>query len=221
MCRHIAVLLALLPASLFAQERATLRPERDHAYRVAQNARYSMALTLGQSPQTYLAQKEASLAHARSEFERFLILPRAAKAALEAAADDRAERYALEALQLVRRTAMPDRVGAEGHRWGVRTDAVFYGNLVLGRLAVLHGDVESARRHLLLAGQAWGDATLDNDGPNMSLARELLLASERDTVIQFLEECRRFWRNDEGKIDLWEAQIQRGEMPTFGLNLFF
>ena len=54
----------------------------------------------------------------------------------------------------------------------------------------------------------------------MSLARELLLRSERDAVLDFLQECKVFWKEDKGKLDEWIVQVKNGEIPNFELNLF-
>jgi hypothetical protein len=93
--------------------------------------------------------------------------------------------------------------------------------LVLGRLAILKGDTESAKKYLLLAGQTDGSPGLDTFGPNLSLARELLLVSEGETVLKFLDECRVFWRSERGRLDQWSLEIQSGKTPNFGNNLIY
>jgi len=55
----------------------------------------------------------------------------------------------------------------------------------------------------------------------MSLARELLKVSERETVLDFLDECRVFWKMEDGRLDRWSAAIRACELPQFGANLFY
>jgi hypothetical protein len=100
-------------------------------------------------------------------------------------------------------------------------EVVFTSNLVLGRLAILSGDTEAAKKYLLLAGHTPGSPVLSGFGPNMSLARELLLASEQETVLQFLDECRVFWKRDKGRLDKWSLEIRSGRTPDFGANLIY
>lgn len=98
--------------------------------------------------------------------------------------------------------------------------AVYYGNAVLGRVLLRKGDVAGAKECLLAAGRSIGEPVLSSFGPNLLLARELLLANEHDVVLQFLEECRDgFWKFAAERINAWEQQIQQGKMPDFGFNL--
>ena len=56
-------------------------------------------------------------------------------------------------------------------------------------------------------------------GPNMSLARDLLDAGEREVVITYLDGCSRFWKDS--SIEQWKAEINKGQTPEFGANLHY
>ncbi len=55
----------------------------------------------------------------------------------------------------------------------------------------------------------------------MSLANDLLAAGQRDTVIQYFHECRRFWNFRLNSLDSWEAGVKAGNTPYFGANLYY
>jgi len=55
----------------------------------------------------------------------------------------------------------------------------------------------------------------------MSLAKQFLEIGGRDTVIENLDFCRKFWQVDFGKLDYWTAQVRAGEVPDFGANLTY
>jgi len=55
--------------------------------------------------------------------------------------------------------------------------------------------------------------------PNVSLAKDLIEKGERDTVVEYFEACRKFWRMDRGRLDDWIALVKGGETPYFGGNL--
>ena len=186
------------------------------ARRLATNPTYSAAIIAHASPEALLADWEDKLDSARRnvnpEFERFLYLPFAAKAALEAGANDKARSYAEEALQFLK-----DQRAAHH-----TANAVFYCNFVLA-VALLDGDIPTAEQHLLLSGKTEGSPALGSFGPNMSLARELLKHSRKETVLQYLDECKVFWKeqDENGKLAKWSAEIERNIMPAFGGNLFY
>jgi hypothetical protein len=50
----------------------------------------------------------------------------------------------------------------------------------------------------------------------MALAKELLEKGERDTVLQYFELCRTFWKRDNGKLAGWNAKVREGGIPDFG-----
>jgi hypothetical protein len=81
------------------------------------------------------------------------------------------------------------------------------------------GDVAQAKVHLLESGKSSGSPTLMSFGPNMSLAKGLLESGERDTVLEYFEECRTFWKMGAAKLDEWSARVRNGEIPNFGSNL--
>lgn len=99
-------------------------------------------------------------------------------------------------------------------------DAVHHAQIVLGRLALVNGDVQEAKERLLLAGQTAGSPSLKSFGPNMSLAEDLLEKGERETVIKYFDECATFWMHKE-KLDQWTSEVKAGHTPQFGPNLVY
>jgi hypothetical protein len=53
----------------------------------------------------------------------------------------------------------------------------------------------------------------------MSLANELLEKGEKETVIEYFELCKKFWKMNDGRLDSWIASIKGGGKPYFGANL--
>ncbi len=60
---------------------------------------------------------------------------------------------------------------------------------------------------------------MNSFGPNVSLANDLLEKGERDTVVEYFEACKKFWKMDRGRLDDWIALVKDGETPYFGGNL--
>ncbi len=97
-------------------------------------------------------------------------------------------------------------------------DEIQDANTVLGRVAVSQGRIADAKRYLVAAGKHGGSPVLSSFGPSMSLARDLLKKGQRDAVLQYLAECRSFWKGD-GAIDGWISDVKAGRMPDFGANV--
>ena len=136
----------------------------------------------------------------RDERERLDQLHLLAEAAFEAGDHARAEAYASELLSKAE----------TGHR------DIFYGNQVLGRLALAGGDVERATSHLLASAETAGCPLWCSNFRSMALARELLGRGERETVLRFLERCSASWPESAKKwLTQWAATIERGETPIF------
>ena len=72
-----------------------------------------------------------------------------------------------------------------------------------------------------MAGQTPGSPQLNSFGPNMSLAKELAEKGETDAVIQYFDQCRKFWRMGADKLDTWTKAVKAGIVPDFGGNLLY
>ncbi len=131
---------------------------------------------------------------------RTLHLGRAAEAAFQAGDHAKADRYAQELL------ASPTAPWNEGN-------AVHDGHAILGRIALAAGDIETAKRELLSAGNTRGSPPLNSFGPDLTLAAALLERGERSTVLAYLRECQRFWRSG-GRLERWIAAIEAGGDPA-------
>ncbi len=96
-------------------------------------------------------------------------------------------------------------------------DAIHDANILLGRYALLQGNVSEARCRLLCAASTPGSPALGDFGPDMTLADELLARGERDAVLQYFTECQRFWRNpDRNRLLEWYTAVEQGCDPDFG-----
>ncbi len=137
------------------------------------------------------------------------VLASGAKLAVQAGALDDAARYAQELLD----------ASASGN-WNAG-NAIFFGNMVLGQVALRRGDKDTAKSRLLAAGKTKGSPQLNSFGPNMTLAKELIEAGDHDTPVAFFELCRSFWKMDRGNLSRWSALTAAGKVPDFGANLLY
>ena len=179
---------------------------------VDQGEPYSVATCAGFDARQHFEETKMDLEVATIETIRLKLLGTVAKAALEAGLNDEAKSYADQALALTAedrfKNARP--ITSESDAEG---DAVFLGNLVLGRLALLRDDVEAAEKYLLLSGQI-KDGIETSFGPNMTLARELLKRKRSKVVLQFLEEVKVFWKPpNREEADKWATVIRAGQIP--------
>ena len=96
---------------------------------------------------------------------------------------------------------------------------LYFGNMLLGRIAIRSGDVAGAKQYLLASSSVTGVGTVR---PNMSLAKDLLDAGETATVLQFFSAMKTQWPTGTASLDAWTQQVQAGLMPRFDayLNLF-
>lgn len=130
------------------------------------------------------------------------LLKSLAKAALAAKETDKATKYAEKMLRL------------KGSGWNSGNN-IHYGNIILGKIALGAGDVEAAKQYLIKAGKTPGSPQLNSFGPDMSLAKALLMKDqkEKDVVLEYLALCSKFWSL--GKVDLnqWTAIVKDGQIP--------
>lgn len=96
-------------------------------------------------------------------------------------------------------------------------NAIHNANSILGRIALKKGDIEAAKKHLVLAGETTGSPQLNSFGPEMTLAEELFAVGEIESVVAYLEACKKFWSSgcERGALDRGIAQIRSGETPNF------
>jgi hypothetical protein len=146
---------------------------------------------------------------AADDRRRFYALGEAAKAAFEIGKVEEAQEHAQHALSLARQFRSDWNYG----------NAIHDGHMVLGRVALRRGDVETAKRELIEAGNTPGSPQLNSFGPNMSLAKDLLERKETETVVDYFELCGRFWKMEAGNLKQWSVRAKSGEIPDFGANL--
>jgi hypothetical protein len=208
MAKKFVLLFLLLPGVALPQLPLSRQEE------IRRNPNYSEAIANHQDPHDWLRQQEAKYADATSRGARVIAIWQTAKAAIEAGEIERAEKLANEALDLASTSHRMDSVMADGTPLSYSGNAEYWGHTVLGRVALSRGDVDTAKKEVLRAGQTSGSAFLSSH-PNMSLARELLLRGEYETVLEFFAECRRFWKRQNEKLDGWVADVTVRRMPDF------
>ena len=101
------------------------------------------------------------------------MLPKMAMLAFGARSYDESKTWAAKALASVE-TLEPKNMHGE---------AINAAHTVYGRLALLEGDIEAAKRHLLASAQTPGSMRLNNFGPNLRLAELLAKLSPVDLVL--------------------------------------
>jgi tetratricopeptide (TPR) repeat protein len=146
------------------------------------------ALQLRQQQWDVVAEKKTDLC----------LLRKLATDGFEAGDDILAQKYADELLR-------------QGQQHDNSCRALHHGNLMLGRIALKKGNLEEAKVRLVEAGKI----STSPFSPNMMLAKELLEKGQREIVLQYLDECANFWKNDHGQLDQWRAVIRGGGIPNF------
>jgi tetratricopeptide (TPR) repeat protein len=152
-----------------------------------------------------------SAASAKDGHERFYALVDLAKVAFEAGNLDKATAYAQELLQMAPQFPKDWNYG----------NAIYYGHFVLGRVALREGNTKEAPGQLVAAGTTPGSPQLDSFGPNVTLAKDLLAQGQTQSVLEYLAECKSFWKVNRGKLDEWIGAIRAGGTPDFGSNLYY
>lgn len=137
--------------------------------------------------------------------KRFYKLGDMAEAALLSKQPEKATKYATELLALAPKFQ-------DDWNYG---NAIYYGNEILGRLALQEGKLDKAKDFLLLAGKTKGSPQLDSFGPQFNLAKELLAKGEKETVLQFLKLCGKFWKMGGERLNKWTAEVEAGKIPNF------
>jgi len=163
------------------------------------------------TPQGRLDEAVQNLDKASTEIGRFYALRNAAKESFENGKVEDARKYANELLALAEKFPGDWNYG----------NAIHDGNVVLGRIVLKEGQVEEAKKYLLEAGKSPGSPQMNSFGPNMTLARDLVEKSEKETVLQYFELCRKFWKMGQERLDQWTKDVKAGQTPDFGANLIY
>jgi hypothetical protein len=82
---------------------------------------------------------------------------------------------------------------------------------LMGRHLLREERVEEANQHLLQSIQVQPSPVMGSFGPNMDLAMDLLKAGETATVLEYLEGCAGFWKDE--PIRIWTQKIKAGRIP--------
>jgi hypothetical protein len=163
---------------------------------------------LPSTPQAKFARMDAAVSQLDG-LERFYRLVALAKAAFDAGEIDKAAAYGHELLDMAAQYSTDWNYG----------NAIYFGNWVLGRIALQQGDATQAGEYLLRAAATPGSPQLNSFGPNMMLAQELLEKGQTAVVLQYFDLCAKFWKLEKGKLAAWTAVIKGGGVPDFGANL--
>lgn len=156
-----------------------------------------------------LAKAQAELAKAHDQYQRWLAMTDLVLLEVEDGSLSKAQDYGNELLRIS---------PAYRDDWNYG-NAVHKSNLALGRVALRQGDTAKAKLCLLEAGKTPGSPQLDSFGPNMTLAKELLGHGEKDIVLQYFDECDKFWGMGHDDLRKWRALVKDGIEPDFGANL--
>ena len=134
------------------------------------------------------------------------LLTNLAKSAFAAGLNDEAKRIAT------------DMIDDDAQGWN-RGNRIHHGNIILGQLAIIDGNIDEAKSRLLLAGKTEGSPQLNSFGPSMTLAKELLERGERDVVLDYFELCKKFWKSGDRNLKQWSDEVKANRIPQFGANL--
>lgn len=102
-------------------------------------------------------------------------------------------------------------LGCGTHKDGQSEHVAHY---VLGTIALKDGNIPLAVEHLISSGRVRSSPRLCSYGPMMGLAQGLLEAGERQSVINFLQDCKVFWDMGKRKLGKWIREIESGGTPT-------
>jgi hypothetical protein len=147
----------------------------------------------------------APLSDSLPDEKAFVHLPRAAVAAFHLERFSEAKAFAEKALSLAPLFRTDWNYG----------NAIHLGHTVLGLLALREGDFDLAADELRKSGETPGSPQLNTFGPTMQLAKGLLQAGCTAPVLNYLKQCRGFWRMGSTWLDLWESKVSAGQIPNF------
>lgn len=149
----------------------------------------------------FAAQQQALATEKKAQTRRYLL-------------DDLAEiAFDIGEWEIARKAAQKSVAQARKYRDWYTGNAIHDGNTILGRLALMEGDIKKALFYLKEASKTPGSPQLNSFGPNMVLAQDLLKQGHRKQVVSYLKACRKFWKGQSSRLDACIKAIERGETP--------
>jgi hypothetical protein len=165
---------------------------------------------LPSTPQAKFARMDAAVSQLDG-LEKFYRLVGLAKAAFDAGEMDKAADSGHQLL---------DMAALYPTDWNYG-NGIYFGNWVLGRIALRQGDATQAGDYLLRSAATPGSPQLNSFGPNTMLAQELLEKGQTAAVLQYFDLCAKFWKLEKGKLAAWTTVVKGGGVPNFGGNLLY
>ena len=99
-------------------------------------------------------------------------------------------------------------------------NVIHYSYTVLGLLAVRRDEIDEALNDLRLAGATPGSPQLNTFGPTMELAKALAKVNEFAGALEYVQQCRVFWKMGTDWLDVWERKLKHGEVPNCFMHSF-
>jgi tetratricopeptide (TPR) repeat protein len=90
-------------------------------------------------------------------------------------------------------------------------NAIYHANYALALVAHSRNNIQQSIDYLVKASRTPGSPQLDSFGPRFELAQQLLNQGERNAVLEYLENCSKFWEN--GMCVKWIEQLKQGQEP--------
>ena len=72
----------------------------------------------------------------------------------------------------------------------------------------------------MVSGASCGLPQPSSFGPNMRLAKRLLLKNEKETVLEFLDLTENFWAHGAKCLQVWRVKINDGKQPNCLKHIF-
>ena len=148
---------------------------------------------------------ERLLADDANERQRFPNLTEVAVTAYEAGYMDRAEEISREMLASAAKLKINWNTG----------NAVYWANIVLGKISLTKGDLNLSCTYLIRASETRGSPQLDSFGPEFELCESLAKQGRVDASITYLSNCSKFWKSGSGQLRKWQKQLKAGIVPSF------
>ena len=102
----------------------------------------------------------------------------------------------------------------DGEGWN-QGNRMHHGHITLGKIALAEENIEEAKFRLIAAATTNGSPQLGSFGPDMTLAKDLLDAGEKEVVLQYFKLCSNFWESGQEQLKDWTVLVNGGRTPDF------